>query len=259
MDDIENPAKSCSTYQQTSSHSAKAPLHPWEWPAQPWSRLHLDFAGPCLDHMYLVLVDAHSKWLDVQIMQSTTSENTVRKLQDIFATHGLPQKIITDNGSVFTSAIFQSFMDRNGIKHICSAPYHLSTNGLAERAVQTFKQTLRQISGGSVKEKLAKFLFNYRITPYTSTGIAPAKLLMGRCLRSRLDLLKPDLSTNVENNQFKQKLAHDNNKPYRTFNAVYVEDFTTEKQKWISGTIGYWPTFIYCCPIEWEHCEEICR
>ena len=236
-----------------SAHSAKAPLHPWEWPAQPWSRLHLDFAGPFLGHMYLVLVDAHSKWLEVQIMQSTTSENTIRKLQDIFATHGLPQKIVTDNGSAFTNAIF------NGIKHICSAPYHLSTNGLAERAVQTFKQTLRQISGGSVKEKLAKFLFNYRITPHASTGIALTELLMRRRLRSRLDLLKPDLSTNVENSQFKQKLAHDNNKPYRTFNAVYVEDFTTEKQKRISGTISSWPTFIYCCPTEWEHCEEICR
>ena len=58
-----------------SAHSAKAPLHPWEWPAQPWSCLHLDFVGPFLGHMYLVLVDAHSKWLDVQIMQSTTSEN----------------------------------------------------------------------------------------------------------------------------------------------------------------------------------------
>ena len=91
-----------------------------------------------------------------------------------------------------------------------------------------------------MKEKLAKFLFKYRITPHTSTGIAPAELLMGRCLRSRLDLLKSDLSTNVENNQFKQKLAHDNNKPYRTFNegeTVYVEDFTTDKQKWIPGII----------------------
>ena len=111
--DIENLVKSCSTCQQTSSHPAKAPLHPWEWPAQPWSRLHLDFAGPFLGHMYLVLVDAYLKWLDVQIMQSTTSESTIRKLQDIFATHGLPQKIVTDNGSAFTSATFQSFMDRN--------------------------------------------------------------------------------------------------------------------------------------------------
>ena len=190
--------------------------------------------------MYLVLVDAHSKWLEVQLIHSITTENTIRKLQDIFAVHGLPQKIVTDNGSAFTSANFKTFMDKNGIKHICSAPYHPSTNGLAERAVQTFKQCLRQIPEGSVKEELAKFLFKYRITPHSSTGIAPAELLMGRRLRSHLDLLRPDLSATVQNNQLRQKLYHDSDKPYRTFTkgeAVYVEDFTTAKQKWIPGTI----------------------
>ena len=113
--DIEDLANSCSMCQQTSAHSTKAPLHPWEWPAQPWNRLHLDFVGPFLGHMYLVLVDDHSKWLDVQLMQSTTSENTIRKLQDIFAVHGLPQKIVTDNGSALNSATFKAFMDRNGM------------------------------------------------------------------------------------------------------------------------------------------------
>ena len=52
-----------------------------------------------------------------------------------------------------------------------------------------------------MKEKLAKFLFNYRITPHASTGIALTELLMRRRLRSRLDLLKPDLSTNVEKSE----------------------------------------------------------
>ena len=145
--------------------------------------------------MYLVVVDAYSKWLDVQFMNSITSESTIAKLKDIFATHGLPQKIVTDNGPLFTSSTFKAYMDQNGIKHICTAPYHPSSNGLAERAVQTFKQSLRQIPGSSVREKLAKLLFKYRITPHSSTGVAPAEFLMGRRLRSRLDLLKPDLVT----------------------------------------------------------------
>ena len=109
-------------------------------------------------------------------MHSTTAKNTIRKFQDIFAVHGLPQKIVSDNGSTFTGATFKAFMDRNDIKHICSAPYHPSTNGLAERAVQTFKQSLQQIPGGSVKEKLGKFLFKYRITLHSSTRVAPAEL-----------------------------------------------------------------------------------
>ena len=57
-----------------------------------------------------------------------------------------------DSGPSFTSSTFKSFLAKNGIKHICTAPYHPSSNGLAERVVQTFKQSLRQIQGGSVKE-----------------------------------------------------------------------------------------------------------
>ena len=59
-EDIEEVAKQCSNCQQASSSPSKAPLHSWEWPSQPWSRLHLYFAGPFVGHMYLVIVDAHS-------------------------------------------------------------------------------------------------------------------------------------------------------------------------------------------------------
>ena len=65
---IKGVAKRCPSCQQASSSPPKAPLHSWEWPSQPWSRLHLDFAGPFMGHMFLVVVDSHSKWLDVQIM-----------------------------------------------------------------------------------------------------------------------------------------------------------------------------------------------
>ena len=83
-EDIEEVAKHC------SPSPPKGPLHSWEWPSQPWSRLHLDFAGPFMGHMYLVIVDAHSKWLDLQIMRSITTEKTIEKLRSVFATHGLP-------------------------------------------------------------------------------------------------------------------------------------------------------------------------
>ena len=95
-------------------------------------------------------------------------------------------------------------------------------NRLAERAVQTFKERLRQISGGSVSKRLAKFLFKYRIMPHSSIG----ELLMGRHLRSRLNLIKPDLSAIMENKQFKQKQPHDKSKSYRTFTdgeTVYIK------------------------------------
>ena len=78
--DIENLVKSRSVCQESQPSPATAPLHSWEWPSQPWSGLHLDFAGQFLGHMFLILVDAHSKWLDVHIMQSVTAAKTIEKL-----------------------------------------------------------------------------------------------------------------------------------------------------------------------------------
>ncbi len=162
---ITDMVKTCPVCQESRPSPAPAPLHPWEWPSQHWSRLHLDFAGPFLGKMYLVLIDARSKWIDVHIMPSITSAQTIEKLRIVFATHGLPRKVVTDNGPSFTSEEFRTFLSNNGVTHVTTAPYHPSSNGLAERAVQTFKQGLKRTSGATIQERLSKFLFQYRITP----------------------------------------------------------------------------------------------
>ena len=89
-----------------------------------------------------------------------------------------------DNGSVFMSSEFTDFVKRNGIRHVTSSPYHPSSNGLAERAVQTMKDGLKKLVSGSLETKLARFLFKYRLTPQTVTGVSPAELMFGRPLRS---------------------------------------------------------------------------
>ena len=132
--DIENLVKYDQVCQESRLSPPTAPLHPCGWPSKPWSRLHLDFAGPLLGHNYLVLIDAYSKWMDVQLMTSTTSAKTIEKFLMIFSTHGLPLKIVTDIGTAFTSNEFRHFMEQNVIKHITSAPYHPSPNGLAEQS-----------------------------------------------------------------------------------------------------------------------------
>ena len=169
--DIEKLVKSCNTCQVIRHFPPTAPLHPWEWPKQPWSWLHADFAGPFQGHMFLLVVDACSTWLDVHVMKSISSSVTIEKLQSIFAIHGLPHKLVTDNGPAFISFEFKTFMDINGIVHIRSAPYHPSTNGLAERAVQTLKDGLRCIKDGTIETRLARFLSKYRLTPHSTTGL----------------------------------------------------------------------------------------
>jgi len=108
-----------------------------------------------------------------------------------------------------------------------------SSNGLAEREVQTVKQGLRCTTGATIQEKLSRFLFTYHIIPQTTTGVPPAMLLMGRRVRSRLDRLFPDLTSRVESKQLKQAEEHNTTKPLRKFfvGTVYTEDFATTPPK----------------------------
>ena len=85
--------------------------------------------------------DAHSKWLEVIMMSSTTAQRTTEALWSIFSHYGLPEQLVSDNGPHFTSQEFAEFMNRNGIKHILCSPYHSPSNGLAEQFVQTFKMS----------------------------------------------------------------------------------------------------------------------
>ena len=206
--DVEGLAKSCTGCQMVQTQPRTAPLHPWEWPSAPWERIHVDFAGPFLGSMFLIVVDAHSKWPEVEVMRSTTTSQTVERLQALFARYGVPAQLVSDNGPQFTSEEFQLFMKRNGIKHITSAPYHPATNGLAERFVQSFKQAMKsEREMTSLKVTMAKFLLAYRNTAHATTGETPAVLFMGRQLRTRLDLLKPSLHSKIVESQRKQAVA----------------------------------------------------
>ena len=81
----------------------------------------------------------------------TSSSTTIEKLRQSFCYLGLPEILVTDNGSTFTSDEFEEFMKRNGVRHIKTSPYHPASNGLAERAVQTFKAGLRKLKEGTLK------------------------------------------------------------------------------------------------------------
>jgi transposase InsO family protein len=114
-----------------------------------------------------------------------------------------------DNGTNFTSSEFEEFLKRNGIKHIKVSPYHPTSNGQAERAVRIFKEGIEKMKEGSMRTKLSRFLLKYRITPHTTTFVPPEELLMGRHLRSQLDLIQPNLGDRVREKQSQQKALHE--------------------------------------------------
>ena len=215
-----------------------APLQPWKWPSRPWVQLHMDFAGPFQGKMILIVIDSHSKWIEAFPTSSTTSSTVIQLSRILFSQFGLPEVLVSDNGSCFVSEEFETFLLNNGIKHITSAPYHPATNGLAERAVQIVKKGLKKETVGTMEERLAKVLMAYRTTPQSTTGVTPAELLQGRRIRKRLDMLKPSLNDHVEQKQSQQKSNHDS---YRTAafvrgEQVYARGFGTGP-KWLLATI----------------------
>ncbi|XP_061570024.1 uncharacterized protein K02A2.6-like [Cololabis saira] len=115
---IEQVSKTCQSCQLTQKAPGPAPLHPWTWPGSPWQRIHVDFAGPFQGQMFMVVVDAHSKWPEVHLMTSTTTTKTIQVLRGLFSRYGLPEVLVSDNGPQFTSHEFDSFMKGNGVKHI---------------------------------------------------------------------------------------------------------------------------------------------
>ena len=171
--------------------------------------------------MWLVWIDAFSKYGGVEHVKSSNGFSTVRKLTDMFSLFGNPEQIVSDNGTQFTSHEFKEFCNSNGIRHIRSAPYHPSTNGETKRFVQVFKKALRPQVGNKVdvQAEIFKFLPRYRTIPHSTTGRSPSELLFGRTIRTTLDLLKPRVETQVLKQQTRAIQNHDRTARDRQFSV----------------------------------------
>ncbi|XP_046869411.1 uncharacterized protein K02A2.6-like [Drosophila willistoni] len=97
--EIELIVKKCIPCQQNRNDHSEAPVHHWESAKRPWSRLHIDFAGPFQGKTFLLVVDSYSKWLEVAVVSSTSTAATIKVLRQLFATHGLPDQLVSDNGT----------------------------------------------------------------------------------------------------------------------------------------------------------------
>ncbi|XP_024887055.1 uncharacterized protein K02A2.6-like [Temnothorax curvispinosus] len=121
----------------------KAPLHPWEEPDNNWQRIHVDYAGPFQGYYFLVIMDAKSKWAEIEpCVAAPTLLSTIKILKNVFSRHGFPDVIVSDNAIIFTSEEFQQFCKKTGIFPKFIALGHPATNGLAERNIQTLKKKL---------------------------------------------------------------------------------------------------------------------
>lgn len=189
---------------------------------------------------YLIVVDAHSKWIEAVKMRGTDAKTTINVLRTIFARFGLPSQLVTDNGPPFSSQDFNSFCEKNTIKHVTSAPYRPQGNGAAENAVKTIKKCLKRASheGEDPDTALSKFLLQYRNCEHATTGVAPAVALLGRRLRSRLDALRPDTGAVVRDVQ-ERRIARTTgtDRQFQVGDAVLARDYTARGGKWAEGKV----------------------
>lgn len=221
----------------------RAPPAPWPRPAGPWQRLHLDYMSVG-QKVYLVVIDAYSKWLEcIEMTSGTTSRCLIAKLKQLFASFGLPLFLVSDNDAKIVSQEFITFCSENGIKHITSPIYHPCSNGQAENSVKTCKKMIKSIlesSSNGPKEKLLDYLFEYRNTIHCTTGVTPAMLLLGRNLRGKLDLVVPPRSVNNNNNCDEPKSLPIIKKKCRSLKKeqrVWVRCYENRKPHWCKGII----------------------
>jgi len=155
---------------------------PSKLPDMPWQKIGTDlfeFKG----NQYLLIVDYHSRFIEIALLNGTSAENVIRHTKSIFARHGIPEVVISDNGPQFSSDAYARFADDYQFKHITSSPYYPRNNGEAERAVGIIKSLLKK-EGDPYLALLA-----YRTTPL-QMGYSPSELLMCRKLRSKVPMTR---------------------------------------------------------------------
>ncbi|XP_063919420.1 uncharacterized protein K02A2.6-like [Zophobas morio] len=169
---IENFIANCPNCLKLREAPGLSKLMPWSIPDSVWERIHIDFLGPIFNKQILIVVDAYSKWTEAFVMTNISTQATINVLRSLFARFGFPKTIVSDNGR------------------------HPATNGQAENSVKTVKRALykclKDDNLANFNLALNKFLLDYRNTVHCITGQSPAMLMLGRNLRCRLDLLRPD-------------------------------------------------------------------
>jgi hypothetical protein len=235
-DDIERLAKSCEPCRLSANDPNKS-YQSWPQTQEPWERIHIDFAGPFKEYMWLICVDSHSKYPYVGLMDigKTTSTNTIEVLKQIFATEGLPKTIITDNGPQFTSKEFDAYCTLHGIKHVTSPPFHPASNGEAERFVQSLKKGIEKNceGGDSLKKALQSFLTTYRCLPHPMLcWKSPAEVLHGRQPRNLLSLISPS----SDSHRHRSSQPTNTTTRYNIDSLVYARNYGSGP-KWLQGKV----------------------
>ena len=195
--EAETFCKSCHGCQVVSRPNGPESLYMTELAQGPWQDIAIDFMGPLPSGDYVFAVtDYYSRYVEINISKRNTAEVAISSLENMFATHGLPVTVISDNGPHFVAESFEIFLQENGIEHRKTTPLWPQANGEIVRQNWSLLKRMQivQLEGQDWKKALQTYLIAYRNIPHPTTSVCPAELMFRRKLRTKL----PDLREAVK-------------------------------------------------------------
>ena len=197
---IEEMSNKCAVCQMYKPAQCKESYHTDDDITGPWDKVATDcfhFRG----HDYLLLVDYYSNYPEIAKLASLSSSNVILHMKSIFARHGIPRVLVSDNATCYASRSFKMFADEFNFEHRTSSPGYPQSNGKAEKSVGIVKGVLNKALDSNDDIYLA--LLAYRTAPM-ACGKSPSEMLMNRKLRNRLPQVDSE-SIEINERQVKRK------------------------------------------------------
>ena len=190
--DVKNYITKCQVCKTTKSptHVLKPPMGGSIRTERPFQRLYVDFIGPFPRTRsgnigMLIILDHFSKFTFLKPVKKFTSSKVIEILQsDIFNCYGVPEYVVSDNGSQFRSKDFEHFLLKYGIKHVCTAVYSPQSNA-SERVNRSINAALRAYIQKDQRlwdEYVGSVNCSLRKSIHSSVGKSPYEILFGQSM-----------------------------------------------------------------------------
>jgi transposase InsO family protein len=156
---------------------------------EPFEKWAIDFVGPLNPPSHqkayiLVCTDYVTKWVEARVVTRETEQVVAEFLfEEIFTRYGTPREIVSDGGSQFTSHMIVKLMQKYGVKHRVTTPYHPQANGQVESTNKVLENILTkavEIHRRYWAQKLPEALWAYKTTWKNTTGFSPFELVYGK-------------------------------------------------------------------------------
>ena len=152
--EVKDYVSNCSVCNTVQPSQAREPLLEHEIPQRPWSKVATDLFS-INGNNFVVVVDYCSNFIEVEQITSTASRPLIQALKVTFGHHGIPDSVISDNGSAFASDEFKKFAKQWEFHHITTSPHYPQANGKAESAVKICKTLMKKAKLANADLQLA--------------------------------------------------------------------------------------------------------